>query len=656
MNPTRLDEISKILDTSRDVKSFYRQFLALSANMSSAQVGVAWQGTKAPFQPLCQVQLKSNAVPQLPVSEQRHNELLERAASSERSFIVLPGPEATDQPALMFGRIEREQATEVVEFLLPAGNSETHHRQVVSQLDEYCAVAKSFRETDATTARSRVPAITTAKLDEYLHHIHGSLDDRETASRVANETRQLLDCDRVSVLFRCRGKWKIVSISGQPSVNTRSDTVAALQKLAAATLKTGQSFWYPDDNGSVPPQMETPLNDYLNVAATRSMVILPVFDRPPTDSADSEKSPRTQKNARPIAGIVIEACQQQWDRSVVAGAIETADRHASDAIRNALQHRSLFLYPLWKWLGSSRSIVAARNLPKTLLALAALAVVTAALCFIPAPFTLHCKGTLQPEIRANIFAGEAGRVDELRVSHGTQVTAGQTLLRLENEDIEIELENVESEIQRQSSRLETNRMVRSRDRESDRQATMEDNIKSIEAILETLERRREILRSKAEKLNVTSRIDGQVLSFDIEDRLDDRPVRPEERLLEVADVSGPWQLRLQLPDRRVGHLLTALDSAADEDAKLKVTYQLAGEPGKTFTGHVREYSRAAEITADRQQVVTVIVDVDEKDIADYLQADGGVSAKIYCGTQPLGYVWLHDIYEFVQAKVLFSIW
>ena len=30
-----------------------------------------------------------------------------------------------------------------------------------------------------------------------------------------------------------------------------------------------------------------------------------------------------------------------------------------------------------------------------------------------------------------------------------------------------------------------------------------------------------------------------------------------------------------------------------------------------------------------------------------------VTAKIYCGQRSLGYVWLHELFETVQAKVLF---
>ena len=30
-----------------------------------------------------------------------------------------------------------------------------------------------------------------------------------------------------------------------------------------------------------------------------------------------------------------------------------------------------------------------------------------------------------------------------------------------------------------------------------------------------------------------------------------------------------------------------------------------------------------------------------------------VTAKVYCGRRPLGYVLLHDVIEFIQSRVLF---
>ena len=36
-----------------------------------------------------------------------------------------------------------------------------------------------------------------------------------------------------------------------------------------------------------------------------------------------------------------------------------------------------------------------------------------------------------------------------------------------------------------------------------------------------------------------------------------------------------------------------------------------------------------------------------------LRQGAAVTAKVYCGKRPLGYVLLHDVIEFIQSRVLF---
>jgi hypothetical protein len=32
-----------------------------------------------------------------------------------------------------------------------------------------------------------------------------------------------------------------------------------------------------------------------------------------------------------------------------------------------------------------------------------------------------------------------------------------------------------------------------------------------------------------------------------------------------------------------------------------------------------------------------------------------VTAKVYCGKRSVGYVWLHDLIDFIRAKILFRL-
>ena len=135
--------------------------------------------------------------------------------------------------------------------------------------------------------------------------------------------------------------------------------------------------------------------------------------------------------------------------------------------------------------------------------------------------------------------------------------------------------------------------------------------------------------------------------------MEGRPVSQSNLLLEVANVNGQWQLELELPDRKVGHLLRA---QRESDEPLEVVFQLAMDPERSLTGHIKKVAGATSLNGQHQQNVRIVVDIDEADIEGLKKVGAGVAAKLRCGRRSIGYVWLYDAIEFVKAKVLFRLW
>jgi hypothetical protein len=161
-----------------------------------------------------------------------------------------------------------------------------------------------------------------------------------------------------------------------------------------------------------------------------------------------------------------------------------------------------------------------------------------------------------------------------------------------------------------------------------------------------------IIEEEINRLSVTSPMDGTVLSWDVREHLQDKPVQRGDLLMEVADVDGPWELELKLPDRRIGHLYRAQEVHGKD---LPVTFILAAGPSETWHGKIESVARTTDVDPELGQWIRVSVDFDHSKL-DIRQARSGVMAKIYCGRRSLGYVWLNDIYEFLQAKVFFRLW
>ena len=85
----------------------------------------------------------------------------------------------------------------------------------------------------------------------------------------------------------------------------------------------------------------------------------------------------------------------------------------------------------------------------------------------------------------------------------------------------------------------------------------------------------------------------------------------------------------------------------------RVSYILATEPGTTHWGTVKEIHRSAEVRRpDEGNTVLIKVAIDKTELPN-LRPGATVTAHVYCGKQPLGYVLLHDVIAFIETKVLF---
>jgi hypothetical protein len=150
---------------------------------------------------------------------------------------------------------------------------------------------------------------------------------------------------------------------------------------------------------------------------------------------------------------------------------------------------------------------------------------------------------------------------------------------------------------------------------------------------------------------VTSPNDGQVATWDVAGLLGNRPVQRGQALLSVADTAGPWELELFVPDRRIGHVKLAQQQLA---SPMAVSFLLATDPAHSYTGRVRQVAMTSEVEPEVGAAVKVEVDVDRSALADP-RPGASVVARIHCGRKSIGYVWLHEVWEFIQSRILFRL-
>lgn len=496
-----------------------------------------------------------------------------------------------------------------------------------------------------------------------------SLDPLVVAMSIANESRNLIQCDRVSVVRSKRGRFELVAVSGQAELNRRSNAIRLLEKLCQRVLRTGRTFeWSVDDSEPLAPQIEEPLQEYIDHSLVNRIVIHPLrvpstgenpnalSDRGEPDDGYStlQRGAGSENDGiREIYGaLVVEHFSGQlsvdcervdWRAGALLATVEIA-------LHNAVRHHQIFLLPIWSAVGKAWHAIGLKrsaSIASVLLALICVA------CFVQADFQIAVDGQLQPLRRRQVFASNDGIVKQVKTQHGKRIRAGEPLVILENLPGENELLLVLSELnsaEKKLASINAARIAGQVDPNRDHEYAIEEE--SLAVSISNLKMQRELLVESKADLTLASEINGEVLTWNVHELLDNRPVQRGQALLTVADTDGPWVLQLPVPDRRMGHLLAAQSMRGSE---LPVEFILATEPDVRLKGTVQSIAGAASHSADSEQTVEVIVAID-RDSVSTLRPGAVASAKIFAGRKSIGYVWLQDTLEYAQSRILFRLW
>jgi multidrug efflux pump subunit AcrA (membrane-fusion protein) len=490
---------------------------------------------------------------------------------------------------------------------------------------------------------------------DLVSRLHANLDPTAVAYAIANEGRTWIGCDRVSVLKLRHGKAVTLAVSAVDRVERASGQVAALEGLASAVAAGGERLtWNEGFTEELSPELAGALQSYLDRGHARQLVAFPLRQ----DAADSKSSLRdtqSQSHSLPTGMLVAESFAAGLPlEHLVQRSGELAQLSAS-ALGNALAHHHLPLLPLQMRAAALLATISRRPVA-ALLAVLCVATAVALLATVPADFTVEVTGQLQPQKRQNLFAPSDGVVAEVFVEHAQRIAKGDLLLRLRNPSLDLDEGRLEGELQTALARLNAVRAARSRpddsssldgnqQRRSDQERLASEEVQLREQI-QGLENQLAILRHLRQELDLSSPLDGVVLTWNTHQLLDNRPVKQGQLLLAVADAAGPWALELKVPDRASGHVL---DGQRLGETNLPVTYLLASDPAVTHRGHLDRLALATD-AAGGKSAADAIVALDGP-LPGEARAGSQVTARIHCGRRSIGYVWLHDLIDFVRTSL-----
>jgi len=652
-------EIAQLSKSDVSPQEFYGEFLTRVVSALAAVGGAVWTTEDEGRLGLqYQINLHRTNLQDDEEGQRRHGRLVQRVFTRGEPILIPPHSGAGEEDEagnpteflLVMGPLKTDlEVVGVVEILQRPDTGINTQKGYLRFLVQMCDLAADFVKSRQLRHFSDRQILWT-QLEEFTRVVHASLEPRLTAYTIANEGRRLIACDRLSVALRRGRKCAIEAVSGQDLFDKRSNTIRLLGKLATAVVATGDPVWYSGDTSDMAPQVEDAVQQYVDESHSKTVAVLPLKRPNPTE--DEENPDDREEPEPPIGALIVEQIEDSRVPQTMLQRVDVVAQHSSTALANAVEHQNLFLMPLWRAIGKARWVLRARTLPKTLAIAGIVFVLLAVLVFWPVDFELEGKGSLEPINRNDVFARIDGVVTDVTVKHGETVEKDQLLAQLRNTDLDVAIADITGQRTTTRQRILTTQRALLEERLSiEEQNRLSGELLGLRQKLKSLDAQYALYREKQEELRVTSPSDGQVVSWDVYDRLIHRPVQRGQVLMRVADPSGPWQLELHMAEHRMGHIVNAQHELGDD---LKVTYILATDPEIDFEGTVKEVHYSAEVRGDEGNTVLIKVAIDKNELP-HLRPGATVTAKVYCGRCSLGYSWFHDLIAFIHSKILFRL-
>ena len=661
-----VSEISQLSKSEIAAEEYYAAFLQRIVQALAAVGGAIWvMSENRRLQLAYQINLSQTLLDSSSEDSGRHSRLLNYVTHNAESQLIPPLSGAADERAggnpteclLVIVPLKSDGQVEgLVEIFQRPDSPPATQRGYLRFLEQMAELAGEWLKTQKLRQITDRHSLW-AQADHFSRLVHESLNLRETAYAVANEGRRLIGCDRVSVAIKTGRKCTIEAVSGQDTLENRSNIVSLLGDLSTRVVATGEPLWYEGSTEDLPPQIEKSIEDYVDESYSKTIVVLPLRKPKSADEQTMEATNRGVEREQDAVGevigaLVVEQIESELPRTIMAPRMDLVYEHSARAISNSREHSNLFLMPVWRTLGRAAWIVKARTLPKALTIAGLILLVLGVLTFMQKDFYLKAKGALQPIDRRDVFVNVGGTVDAVHVEDQQLVTAGDLLVELRNPDLEVEWQELLGQLQSTHEQLmsafDALAQPAAQMSEADR-IRLEGEIADLRARKESLVAQQVLVEKKRAELKITSPISGQVmLSWDVERTLQNRPVEMGQVLMSVGNLGRDWEVELFMPERRVGHV----DLANAEFSELDVSYILATDPKHTRTGEVIDIQRITQVHGDDGNTVRIRVGIDMSGIADP-RPGASVTGKVLCGRRSIGYTWFHEAMEWAQANIFF---
>lgn len=678
-----VDEIANLSKKELRSEEFFQEYLTRAIQATDAKGGAVWlvgqrsNDGKSEFQLAAQVDLESSKFHQDP---QQHAVLLRaliEVVRTKKPFLAPPEPPAPDPSSLQaqLAQIQAPQET-------GSGTNRTAYPffhiplflrdQVLGVLQIWLqpyVTAQSYPEfiTFLTSLATHVEqhlqsrrlgnlVLENQRLQHVLkftNDIAGSLDPQEVARLAANYGRDLIGCERCSVLSLQGDRWEVLAISGQEVVERKSSMVKAMRAFVGAHSRP-EAFLKPPDSTSGPAQPRHELlllskkeliarhassgngeqahdpavSDKALVVRRTDEIDLAYFEHSHVISAAI--APMFDQEQQLIGAYFAESTSEGFferapganDASASQRLTEWLATHTGRSLQGAQEYRGLPFLAVTRRIRDSRLALTGhkrrRNLTRLFITLGILVLIA----LYPKQDQVDGNCGLTPRSRAAVVPEVPGRVERILAREGQQLTKGQPIAQLDISRLETQLVRVRSEKQRASA-------------EADRYRGAGDEAGAQVALLQSrvAEQEEKQLLADVEAATLRSPIDGVLLTKNLE-LLAGEFIQAGAPFAEIAALTD-WELNIDVNEKQIGRVERTLAKRSP----LPVNYILYSQSAFKLETELKNRDQISAVAYSRENQQVFMVTLKDLTFPPALEKDlrPGLTgrAKINLGREPL---------------------
>src|SRR5687767_5311199 len=342
-------EIAQLSKSDLAPEEFYAAFLQRVVQALAAVGGAMWilgEGRKPQLS--YQINISEKLLDTESEEAGKHYKLLDYIVASKQPQLVPPlssagdermGGNPTRQLLVIHPMGHDDQIEGLIEIFQRPDTQPATQRGYLQFLKQMCELAAEwFKNRKLRDLGDRHSLW--AQADQFARAAHESLDVRETCYTIVNEGRRLLGCDRVTIAILRGGKCRVEAVSGQDTLDNRSNVVTLLGKVATRVVKSGEPLWSLGSTEDLPPQIEQAIEAYVDQSYTKSLAVVPLRKPRPADATQQTAVAATESEqahqGEIVGALIVEQIESEIPREILAPRLDMLYEHSTRAISNAL--------------------------------------------------------------------------------------------------------------------------------------------------------------------------------------------------------------------------------------------------------------------------------------------------------------------------------